>query len=162
RRGAGRKPAGVSAGVSHATRPCHDAQHPLHVTLRAVRGLASLRVNRCVTVMRRAFATASSAKFRIVEFSIQTNHVHLLVEAEGCVALARGMQGVCVRLAKAVNRIRAARAGLVRPVSCAGSPDAERGPKRSDLCSIERPETRRGRAGSRSLLLGTLVHGMEG
>jgi hypothetical protein len=40
---------------------------------------------------------------RIVHFSIQTNHVHLIVEAKSTEALSRGMQGLLIRLAKRVN-----------------------------------------------------------
>jgi REP element-mobilizing transposase RayT len=43
--------------------------------------------------------------FRIVQYSLQSNHVHLLVEADGREALARGMKSIGARLARAVNRI---------------------------------------------------------
>ena len=42
--------------------------------------------------------------FRVVEFSVQSNHVHLLVEADGAASLTRGMIGVEVRLARRINR----------------------------------------------------------
>jgi hypothetical protein len=35
---------------------------------------------------------------------VQSNHLHLLVEAESREALSRGVQGLAVRLARAVNR----------------------------------------------------------
>jgi hypothetical protein len=35
---------------------------------------------------------------------VQGNHLHLLVEADDGRALSRGMQGLCVRVARAVNR----------------------------------------------------------
>lgn len=38
------------------------------------------------------------------EFSVQKNHFHLIVEAEGHVALSRGMNGLCTRLARRLNR----------------------------------------------------------
>jgi putative transposase len=40
---------------------------------------------------------------RINPFSVQGNHIHLIVEAESNDALARGMQGV--RIAKALDRV---------------------------------------------------------
>jgi REP element-mobilizing transposase RayT len=42
--------------------------------------------------------------FSVVHFSVQTNHVHLLVEARDTCALARGMQALAIRLALALNR----------------------------------------------------------
>jgi hypothetical protein len=40
---------------------------------------------------------------RLVQYSIQSNHVHLIVEAEGRGALSRAMQGLAVRLARRLN-----------------------------------------------------------
>ena len=42
--------------------------------------------------------------FRVVAYSVQDNHVHLVVEASNKDALARGMKAVGSRLARAVNR----------------------------------------------------------
>ena len=42
--------------------------------------------------------------FRLVHFSVQRDHLHLLTEAEDRQALTRGMQGLAIRVAKAVNR----------------------------------------------------------
>ncbi len=86
-------------------RPGHDARNPLHVTLRVQRGLPSLRAPRVFPVVRTALARASGATLRILHFSVQATHVHLLVEAEGRGALSRGLQGLAIRVAKAVNRV---------------------------------------------------------
>ena len=42
---------------------------------------------------------------RLVHYSVQSNHLHLLVEVPDRRSLSRGMQGLGVRLAKAVNRV---------------------------------------------------------
>lgn len=42
--------------------------------------------------------------FRVIEFSVQSNHIHLIVEAEGAPGLTRGMLGLEVRLARRLNR----------------------------------------------------------
>lgn len=46
---------------------------------------------------------------RLTNYSVQGNHVHLIVEACGEAALSRGMQGLGIRIAKAVNRVHARR-----------------------------------------------------
>ena len=81
RPGAGRKPAGPTAGVPHRRRPLHHGGQPVHVTLRAVRGLPSLRRARLFPALRRGLGAASAATFRVVHYSVQANHVHFLVEA---------------------------------------------------------------------------------
>jgi hypothetical protein len=112
RTGAGRKPAGPTPGVPHGPRAIHDRRNPVHVTVRIVGGLPSLRAPNIFPVLRLGLAAASNSSFRVVHYSVQSNHVHLLVEAEETRALARGMQGLGIRLAKAINR-RLCRAGRV-------------------------------------------------
>lgn len=73
--------------------------------MRAVKGLPSLRMRQIFVPMRHAIAAGSKRDFRIVQFSVQSNHVHLLVESAGVQPLGRGIQGLAVRLAKAVNRL---------------------------------------------------------
>jgi len=43
--------------------------------------------------------------FRLNQFSLQSNHVHLIVEADDALALSRGMKGIAVRVARTVNRV---------------------------------------------------------
>jgi REP-associated tyrosine transposase len=81
----------------------HQERHPVHVTLRAVRRLPSLRNQTIFLEMRRAFARASRAWFRVVHFSVQTNHVHLIVEADDKLALSSGVSGLSIRFARAIN-----------------------------------------------------------
>ncbi|MGZ6142405.1 MAG: transposase, partial [Myxococcales bacterium] len=49
-------------------------------------------------------AGGQRTKFRVVHYSVQGNHIHLVVEASDELALSRGMQGLAVRIARAVNR----------------------------------------------------------
>ena len=105
RKGAGRKPNGVVAGVPHQTRFTHKARHPVHVTMKAREGLPSLRGDKLILrAVRASLAAAHKEAFRVVHFSVQSNHLHLIVEAEDTVSLSRGMQGLTSRMARAVNR----------------------------------------------------------
>src|SRR3569832_2135499 len=94
RRGAGRPPKGTRAGSPHKERPFLHARYPVHVTLRVVGAVGNLR-RRCVcqAVREATLTTALREDFRIVQLSIQRDHVHLIVEADDKRALARGMQG---------------------------------------------------------------------
>lgn len=113
RPGAGRKPTYPGKRVRHAARPFHARSAPLHVTLRsAFRGL---RRECILPVFSRAIARSNRVwveRFRIVHYSIQNNHVHLVVEAEDKQALSRGMQGLTIRLARAINRVLRRRGSL--------------------------------------------------
>jgi hypothetical protein len=43
--------------------------------------------------------------FRVVHWSVQSNHVHMIVEAEDQEALTRGMKRITIRLAKRWNKL---------------------------------------------------------
>ena len=94
RRGAGRPPDGARAGSPHKERPFLNPRYPVHVTLRVVGAVGNLR-RRCVyqAVREATLTTARREDFRIVQLSIQHDHIHLLVEADDKRALAKGMQG---------------------------------------------------------------------
>jgi REP element-mobilizing transposase RayT len=103
RPGAGRKPNGARAGVSHLRRAKLASRHPVHVTLRVVEDVPKLRRPAAFGVIKAGVAAAQRRDFSVVEVSVQGNHLHLLVEASDATALARGMQGLCIRLARRLN-----------------------------------------------------------
>ena len=102
RLGAGRKPR--AAGLRHTphrSRGAHRAAHPVHVTMRA--GSRSLRHPFIAKTVLGSFRAANRAGFRIVHYSIQANHLHLIVEAKSAASLSSGMRGLAVRIARRVN-----------------------------------------------------------
>jgi REP-associated tyrosine transposase len=106
RTGAGRKPKGRRALVSHAARPKFDRPTAVHVTMRVREEVWNLRSRRAFRRLRDALAAAwGRFGVRLVQFSIQGNHVHLIVEADDDQALSRGMQGLAIRIARALNRM---------------------------------------------------------
>ncbi len=105
RRGAGRKRAAHRPSVAHRARGPAAARFPLHITLRIAPGLPSLRGARTHAVLLRVLEAASDRnRFRVVQYSAQSNHLHLVCEASGRESITRGLQGLCVRLARALNR----------------------------------------------------------
>jgi hypothetical protein len=88
----GPKPAEF-ANVRHRARAVHKYWNPLHVTMRAKRGLPSFRAQTLFAAFDRAVRRTRRADFRIVEFSVQDDHLHLIVEADDGDALARGRFG---------------------------------------------------------------------
>ena len=105
REGAGRK-AAARARVWHREREEFPESHPGLVTIRVRRDVPSLRTVRLVREVEHSLrAIAKRADFRVVQYSLQHDHVHLLVEAEGAAALSNGMKSLAARLARAVNRV---------------------------------------------------------
>jgi putative transposase len=105
RPGAGRKRVAPRPRVPHRTRPKLASRFPVHVTVRLIAGLPRLRGAGPAKVLKTAFVHGcDKGVFRICQFSVQGNHVHLVCEARDEVALARGIQGWKIRVARQLNR----------------------------------------------------------
>jgi REP element-mobilizing transposase RayT len=69
-----------------------------------------LRSLRLVRQFERSLAVACDrGRFRVVHYSIQADHVHLIVEAASSRDLAAGMKSIGARVSRAVNRVFARR-----------------------------------------------------
>jgi hypothetical protein len=106
RKGAGRKPKGARAGAPHKARPKIDVRQAMHVVLRVVAAVGSMRRRKMYKAVRDATVVAAvRERIRIVHVSVQRTHLHLLVEAESKLALARGLQGFQLSVARNVNTV---------------------------------------------------------
>jgi REP-associated tyrosine transposase len=118
RAGAGRPrtrphPGLLGPGVPHVPRPELSSRCPVHVTQRVRPGVGYLRTQSRFGLIRKALQDASERfGVQVVHFSVQGNHLHLIVEAEGRDALSKSMKGLAVRVAVGLNRL-AGRRGTV-------------------------------------------------
>jgi REP element-mobilizing transposase RayT len=101
RPGAGRKR--TSRRVPHASRA--TARNGVyHITARIRSGLPSLRMTRVVRRIEQSFRRGRErADFRLVHYSLQRDHLHLIVEAAGGGSLARGVRALLIRVSKCAN-----------------------------------------------------------
>ena len=76
-------------------------------------GVGHLRTQSRLALIQNALRDASG-KFgmQVVHFSVQGNHLHLIVEAQGREALGKSMKGLAVRIAVGLNQL-AGRHGTV-------------------------------------------------
>jgi len=121
RAGAGRRRA-LRANVPHRPREVHRDYQPVHVTLRRAKGVPSLRHQRLERVVRgamRATTRARDGAFRVTDYSIQNDHVHLIVEADALghhgdpVGLSRAMRSFVIRVALRLNKALGRKRGRV-------------------------------------------------
>ena len=113
RPGAGRPANSSRSPTPHRALAEHKARHPVHVTLRS--GFGPLRSQHVYPTLRLALARANRrepARFRIVHFSIQWDHVHLIVEASDKRALSSGVRSIAIRIALYVNELLGRRGRL--------------------------------------------------
>ena len=117
RNGAGRKSIGRRPGVPHRQRQALASRHPVHVTIRIRRDLPNLRTKRRLQAVRACFQAAARspavARARVTDWSLQSNHIHMLVEAKDARTLSAAVKGINVRIAKALNRLLGRRGQVI-------------------------------------------------
>jgi REP element-mobilizing transposase RayT len=111
----GRKPRAERAGfVPHARREDHDRQHPVHVSMRRVKLAPSFRSDRVFRAILGQLARAKRGGVRVVHYSVQHDHLHLIVEGESRHDVSAQMRKLFSRVALAVNAIAKRRGRLFR------------------------------------------------
>ncbi|MBL8897405.1 MAG: transposase [Planctomycetes bacterium] len=106
RKGAGRRPKGAEPGMPHRQRSKKKRGEPLHITVRIAGGLPSLRRGGALKVVLAALsASCDRHGMRIIQYSIQKDHLHLLVEADDRECVARGLNALRSPLARALKKL---------------------------------------------------------
>jgi hypothetical protein len=119
RPGAGRKakPPSVRTFVPHRARPVHKKRHPVHVTLSARKGLPSFRHQRIHQMLKgileRQARRRYAADFQVAHYSIQSNHLHLVIEATDKRTMRSGVSGLVIAFAKRLNALLSRETGKV-------------------------------------------------
>ena len=107
RQGAGRpKGSRRSERMPHTPRPAVSRHKPHHVTVKLARGSWNLRSQRCFRPIREALHAITKRKgFRVVHFSVQHNHIHLVTEAADRRAMSNGLRALLIRIARGLNAV---------------------------------------------------------
>ena len=99
--GSGRK---RGSRVTHHGREPFGAAAPFHAAWHVAADVPSLRGKKLFRQVRESLRRCCEKEgFRVVHFSVQGADVHFIVEAADPQALARGMQGLGVSIAKRIN-----------------------------------------------------------
>lgn len=106
REGAGRPPTSKQPDVPHVARRFGNPSQPVHVTVRLRDGLPSLRQSApWVAIVALLIALRERTDFRLVHYSVMTNHLHLIIEADGREQFFDGMKALLARLALQLNAV---------------------------------------------------------
>jgi REP element-mobilizing transposase RayT len=99
----------------HRERPEISGLTPVHVAIRVRDGTTKLRFKRAFRVVRTALAAVcDKLRFRLVDYSVQNNHLHLIAEADDKFALSRAMRSLSIRIAKRINQLMGERGVRIR------------------------------------------------
>lgn len=102
RPGSGRKRI-HSKGASHREREQITKRTPLHINFKY---RISIKNKAALQLLKRAMMNGRRHGLRVLHFSLQHNHVHLIVEADTNDILTKGMRSITVTFAKGLNQGR--------------------------------------------------------
>ena len=121
RKGAGRKAGPGRRPTPHRVRPAHKASHPVHLTMRAVRGLPSLRRPAMYRVALPASPGRRAGRFGWCSSPYSAITCICWWRPATKNALSGGARGLAIRSARRLNRhLGLGGQGLGRPLSHAG------------------------------------------
>ncbi len=100
-------------GIGHTRRPSVSDRLPLHVTVRMEDIVWNLRSRRSFRIVEKALFAASARFARLCHFSVQGNHIHLIIEAADKRALSSVMRSLGVRVARGMNRLMGRRGRVI-------------------------------------------------
>ncbi|MCP3919442.1 MAG: hypothetical protein GY711_28220 [bacterium] len=94
------------SGVSHLKREDTAAKYPVHVAMKIDETLPSLRTKRAFEALLGAFRGGCDRNgFRLIHYSVRSDELQLIVEAKNRSALSRGLQGLSIRIARALSSV---------------------------------------------------------
>lgn len=112
-KGAGRKPI-HDKGIRHVARPKLKKATSLHLTIKVRENKADIQSKKILKVLHHAIIRARLKKLRVIHYTLEYNHVHLLVECNDNKILHHGMQALGISLSKAINRIKRLSGGVYK------------------------------------------------
>lgn len=92
-----------SKGVAHRQRERVTTRTPMHINFKYK---SYIKNKDCLRLLKRAILNARSHGLRVLHFSLQTNHIHLIVEADDNNILTTGMRSLTVTFAKGLKKGR--------------------------------------------------------
>jgi len=99
RSGSGRKRL-HSKGVAHRTRETVTNRTPVHVNFKYK---THIRNKSCLKLLKRAIVNARGYGLRIIHFSMQHNHIHLILEPVSNEIMTSGMRSLTITFAKGLK-----------------------------------------------------------
>lgn len=93
-------------GIRHLSRPKIKKPTSLHLTIKVRENKADIQNKKILRALHHAIKRARFKKLKVIHYTLEYNHIHLLVECDNNSILHQGMQALGISLSKAINRIK--------------------------------------------------------
>jgi REP element-mobilizing transposase RayT len=100
------RPAKHDRGIRHIERPKFSRPRSFHLTIKVKSNKADIQSKKILKALHHAIKRARLKQLKIIHYTLEYNHVHLLVEAANHNVLHSGMQALGISFAKAINKAK--------------------------------------------------------
>jgi REP element-mobilizing transposase RayT len=100
------RPAKVDIGIRHISREKISKPSALHLTIKVRENKADIKNKRILKALHHAIKRARLQNMKVLHYTLEYNHLHILVEVSNNKILHKGMQALGISLSKAINKIK--------------------------------------------------------
>lgn len=108
------RPAKWDKGIRHIKRERINKPTSMHITIKVRENKADIKSKRILKALHRVIFRARLKGIKIIHYTLEYNHVHLLVEAGDHRIMHQGMQGFGISFAKAINKLKTRKGGVYK------------------------------------------------
>ena len=108
------RPAIHDVGIRHVKRFRLKKASSLHLTIKVRENKADIQSKRILKALHHAIKRARLKGLKVVHYTLEYNHVHLLVESVDNKTLHKGMQAFGITIAKAINKIKRSKGAVYK------------------------------------------------
>ena len=108
------RPAKVDVGIRHISREKLHRRSALHLTIKVRENKAEIKTKKILKALHHAIKRARLKRLKIIHYTLEYNHIHLLAEATNNEILHQGMQALGISLSKAINKIKSLKGSVYK------------------------------------------------
>lgn len=100
------RPAKNDPGIRHSSRMKFSKLTSFHLTIKVRENKADIQSKKLLKALHHAIARARLKNLKVIHYTLEYNHVHLLVETNDHRILHAGMQALGISFSKAINKVK--------------------------------------------------------
>jgi REP element-mobilizing transposase RayT len=110
---AGRKPI-HDKGIRHIKRERIIKDTSLHITIKVRENKADIQNKKVLKALHQAIKRARAKSLKLIHYTLEYNHIHILVEIDNHQILGKAMQAFGISLAKNINKVKALKGAVYK------------------------------------------------
>ena len=92
-----------SGKIAHIPRPNLNSKTPVHINIKVRKDIPNLRRKSIYKMLKIGVKKARIKGLKVIHFALVSNHLHLIIEADGNKELAQGMRSFLISFAMNIN-----------------------------------------------------------